>query len=208
MQEIILLTCELLSALIPFLLAFIAYVHTQKTRGAGLKTGTTILVVMLALYATAVFHVTGAGTLYDALRYRLSLSPEQINLLPFSREIDPVGYLFNLVLFLPLGILIPLLRGKRRSLLFTAGAGAAFSMLIELSQLLNNRSTDIDDLLLNTMGAIIGFALYRAWDRGRKARDHGESVSTAVLIISILVPFLGRFLLFNEMRLARVLYGF
>ena len=73
MQEIILLTCELLSALIPFLLAFIAYVHTQKTRGAGLKTGTTILVVMLALYATAVFHVTGAGTLYDALRYRLSL---------------------------------------------------------------------------------------------------------------------------------------
>ena len=84
MQEIILLTCELLSALIPFLLAFIAYVHTQKTRGAGLKTGTTILVVMLALYATAVFHVTGAGTLYDALRYRLSLSTEQINLLPFS----------------------------------------------------------------------------------------------------------------------------
>ena len=46
MQEIILLTCELLSALIPFLLAFIAYVHTQKTRGAGLNTGTTILVVV------------------------------------------------------------------------------------------------------------------------------------------------------------------
>lgn len=208
MKEIILLACELLSAGIPFLLAFIVYAHMRKTRGVGLKTGTTILVVMLALYVTAAFCVTGAGTLYDALRYRLALSPEQINLLPFSKEIDPVGYLLNIVLFLPLGILAPLLRGKRRPLLFTVGAGAGLSLLIELSQLLNNRSSDIDDLLLNTIGAILGFALYCVWDRGRKARDHRESVSTAVFIISILVPFLGRFLLFNEMGLAKLLYGF
>ena len=208
MKEIILLACELLSAGIPFLLTFIVYAHMQKTRGVGLKTGTTILVVMLALYVTAAFCVTGAGTLYDALRYRLALSPEQINLLPFYKEIDPVGYLLNIVLFLPLGILAPLLRGKRRPLLFTAGTGAGLSLLIELSQLLNHRSTDIDDLILNTMGAILGFALYRVWDRGRKARDHRESVSTAVFIISILVPFLGRFLLFNEMGLAAWLYGF
>lgn len=208
MKEIILLACELLSAGIPFLLAFIFYAHRQKKRGAGLKTGTTILVVMLVLYATAVFHVTGAGTLYDALRYRLALSTEQINLLPFSKEIDLVGYLLNIVLFLPLGILTPLLRGKQRPLLFTAGAGAALSLLIELSQLLNNRSTDIDDLILNTIGAIFGFALYRVWNRGRKAGDHGESVSTAVFIMSFLVPFLGRFLFFNEMGLVAWLYGF
>lgn len=74
MKEIILLACELLSAGIPFLLTFIVYAHIQKTRGVGLKTGTTILVVMLALYVTAAFCVTGAGTLYDALRYRLALS--------------------------------------------------------------------------------------------------------------------------------------
>lgn len=208
MKEIILLACELLSVGIPFLLAFIFYAHRQKKRGACLKTNTTILVVILALYATAVYHVTGAGTLHDALRYRLALSLEQVNLLPFSKEIDPVGYLLNIVLFLPLGILAPLLRGKQRTLLFAAGAGAAFSLLIEVSQLLNNRSTDIDDLILNTTGAILGFALYRVWNRRRKAGDHRESVSTAVFIISILVPFLGRFLFFNEMGLAAWLYGF
>ena len=208
MKEIILLDYELLSAIIPFLLAFIIYTHTQKKRGTGLRIRTTILVITLTLYVTAVFHVTGAGTLYDALRYRLAFSPDQINLLPFSKDIDPVGYLLNLVLFLPLGILVPILRGNRSRFLFTAGAGAAFSLLIEASQLLNNRRTDIDDLLLNTMGAILGFALYHAWNRGRKARDPGESVSTAVFIISFLVPFLGRFLFFNEMGLARLLYGF
>ena len=208
MKESILLACELLSAGIPFLLAFIFYAHRQKKRGVGLKTGTTILVVMLALYAIAVFHATGAGTIYDALRYRLALSPDQFNLLLFSKEIDPVGYLLNIVLFLPLGILVPILRGDRRPFLFTAGAGAAFALLIELSQLLNNRSTDIDDLLMNTIGGILGFALYRVWDRRRKAGDYGESASTAIFILSFLVPFLGRFLLFNEMGLAGWLYGF
>ena len=208
MKEIILIACELLSTIIPFLLTFILYTRTRKKRGAGLKTNTKILVVMLALYATVVFHVTGAGTLYDALRYRLALSPEQVNLLPFSKEIDPVGYFLNLVLFLPLGILTPLLRGNRRPLLFTAGTGAAFSMLIEGSQLLNNRRTDIDDLILNTLGAILGLALYCVWNRGRKAENHGEPVSTAVFLMSFLVPFLGRFFLFNEMGLAKALYGF
>ncbi|HBT95229.1 MAG TPA: hypothetical protein DEB24_03600 [Coriobacteriia bacterium] len=35
------------------------------------------------------------------------------------------------------------------------------SLLIELSQLLNNRLTDIDDLIINTVGALIGFLLCR-----------------------------------------------
>ena len=208
MKEVILLACELLPAVIPFLLAFILYAHAQKKRDAGLKTGTAILVILLGLYATAVYHVTGAGTLYDALRYRFSFSPEQINLLPFSRKIDPVGYLLNLVLFLPLGILAPILRGNRRPLLFAAGAGAAFSLLIEGSQLLNNRSTDIDDLILNTMGAVLGAALYRVWARRRNETDQGGSVSMTVFIMSFLVPFLGRFLFFDEMGLAGLLYGF
>ncbi|MED1407146.1 VanZ family protein, partial [Bacillus mycoides] len=32
---------------------------------------------------------------------------------------------------------------------------------IELNQLLNNRITDIDDLFTNTLGAIIGYVLYK-----------------------------------------------
>ena len=38
----------------------------------------------------------------------------------------------------------------------------SFSLAIELNQLLNNRITDIDDLFTNTLGAIIGYLLYRA----------------------------------------------
>ena len=40
--------------------------------------------------------------------------------------------------------------------------GILFSLAIELNQLLNNRITDIDDLFTNTLGAIIGYLLYKA----------------------------------------------
>ena len=39
----------------------------------------------------------------------------------------------------------------------------SFSLAIELSQLLNNRITDIDDLFTNTLGAMVGYLLYRAF---------------------------------------------
>ena len=39
--------------------------------------------------------------------------------------------------------------------------GIPFSLAIELNQLLNNRITDIDDLFTNTLGAIVGYVLYK-----------------------------------------------
>ena len=37
----------------------------------------------------------------------------------------------------------------------------SFSLAIELNQLLNNRITDIDDVFTNTLGAIVGYVIYR-----------------------------------------------
>ena len=39
--------------------------------------------------------------------------------------------------------------------------GILFSLAIELNQLLNNRITDIDDVFTNTLGAIVGYVIYR-----------------------------------------------
>lgn len=38
--------------------------------------------------------------------------------------------------------------------------GFMLSLIIEIFQLLNVRATDIDDLLMNTLGAVIGFIIY------------------------------------------------
>ena len=70
-----------------------------------------------------------------------------------------INLLGNLCIFLPVGLFPPLLwRGMtfRRCALL----GFCCSLLIELLQLPQARMADIDDLWLNTLGAVLGFLLY------------------------------------------------
>ena len=65
------------------------------------------------------------------------------------------------------------LDGKASAIVEVVLAGFAFSLCIELSQLLlYSRGTDIDDLLTNTAGAFMGAVLYflikRAGSKGKK----------------------------------------
>ena len=69
----------------------------------------------------------------------------------------------NIALFIPLGLLYPLCKKRRVSfphiLIVTAGATA----LIELLQFafLSSRSADVDDLILNFIGGMIGYLIYK-----------------------------------------------
>ena len=94
--------------------------------------------------------------MYDLFLYGGEIRPEQINLLPFSRHVDLTAYLLNIVLFLPFGFLVPWFCSRMSGAGRVAAGGLGLSLLVELSQLLNNRSTDVDDLLLNTLGALAG----------------------------------------------------
>ncbi len=70
-----------------------------------------------------------------------------------------LNFLGNLAVFVPLGLFPALLfRGAswRRSTL----VGLATSVLVEVGQYFLARSTDIDDVILNTLGAMCGFWLW------------------------------------------------
>ena len=78
----------------------------------------------------------------------------------------------NIVMFMPIGF-FPKLLWRRWSWWKSALAGFAASVTIELAQLFTERSTDIDDVILNTLGALLGWLLAwlfeRLWPRGAKA---------------------------------------
>ena len=79
--------------------------------------------------------------------------------------------------------------------------------LIEISQLLNSRSTDVDDIILNTAGALAGAVLFRFLSRFRMVRPvHCQNGWAAYA--AIFFSFLCRFFLYDEMGLAKILYGF
>jgi glycopeptide antibiotics resistance protein len=83
----------------------------------------------------------------------------------------------NLAAFVPLGMLIPLVFG-RRSLALVLMAGLAVSLAIELGQLALSvvlgfafRSADIDDVIVNVTGAALGYLLFLAVAAFRTRRE-------------------------------------
>ncbi|MEU5217042.1 VanZ family protein [Streptomyces sp. NPDC020807] len=65
----------------------------------------------------------------------------------------------NVLLGVPFGILLPLLSRKARGFLRVALVTAATMLLVELVQgaLVTGRAFDVDDVLLNTTGALLGY---------------------------------------------------
>jgi glycopeptide antibiotics resistance protein len=83
------------------------------------------------------------------------------------------NYVGNLLLFLPWGILTPAAFSmqKKRFVLLTV----AVILSVELAQYLSMLgSFDVEDLILNVIGAMIGFAVFR-WITMRNARKQDET---------------------------------
>lgn len=94
-----------------------------------------------------------------------------INLLPFASivqlltETNPAvaqyNILGNVALFVPFGVLLPLLFVRLRAIGPLLWRVALISLVIEVVQLATRaRATDIDDVILNTIGAGLGFIVY------------------------------------------------
>lgn len=93
--------------------------------------------------------------------YHLTLDTA-INTVPFADLFTNFHqYALNILLFVPTGLLLPMLWQRFEKLPITLIWGFFFSLSIEAIQLLNNRITDIDDLLMNTAGILSGYCLCR-----------------------------------------------
>ena len=82
----------------------------------------------------------------------------------------------NIFLFLPLGIFLPALFAKFDSLARVLLTAFALSAGIEAVQFISRligsfRTVDVDDVLLNTLGAAAGFFVYKVGRRARRQRE-------------------------------------
>jgi hypothetical protein len=82
----------------------------------------------------------------------------------------------NTLLFVPLGAALCVLGLRIRTTMLVAGGLAA---LVEVAQLLvAGRTTSVDDLLLNTLGALLGHLLVGVWLRSRPLTPSADKVRT------------------------------
>lgn len=86
---------------------------------------------------------------------------------PSLRMISVINLGGNIIMFIPLGFLLPPVFPKLKNLTSVLVTTAAIIICVELIQLLTLvGSCDIDDLILNMLGGAIGFCLYRIWNKG------------------------------------------
>ena len=103
----------------------------------------------------------------ENIRFRVS-HEVGVNLVPFTifkhyKDIFDRQITGNFIMLLPLGIFLPLLYKHASSLIKVILISLLISISIELIQLINNsRRTDIDDVILNTAGAMIGYLIYKS----------------------------------------------
>lgn len=71
-----------------------------------------------------------------------------------------VNIVGNVIMFAPLGFFVPLLWRKLHGFWRMTALGAAISCAIELAQVFILRSVDVDDVMLNTLGVLLGYGLY------------------------------------------------
>ncbi|WP_430782928.1 VanZ family protein [Actinoplanes sp. G11-F43] len=126
-----------------------------------------------------------AGALYLTGVVAVTLLPLQIatglyaNQVPWYEKasyipiitIDLRTFVLNIVMLLPFGFLLPMLR-RIDSVKQIAWLSLAFSATVELIQFATNvlvssgRTPDVNDLLANTLGGVLGFL---AWRTARRA---------------------------------------
>ena len=92
--------------------------------------------------------------------------PLWINLIPIVHLFDVYdGWLINIIgniaMFIPVGLVWPFCFKQLDTLRKTVLAGAGLPLLIEITQLpFYDRCSDVDDLILNTTGILIGAIIY------------------------------------------------
>lgn len=111
---------------------------------------------------------------------------------------DITNSYLNVLLFIPLGIFVPCLWPEYRSMMKTVGLGLMTSLGIEILQIFTFRATDINDVITNVAGTMIGYLIGRLIIKrfpqlnwlGCKERELYLLYATVVVVMFFSQPFI------------------
>ena len=145
----------------------------------------TALYFLFSLYLCAVYEIVGLLNISYIQYFRFE---PNVNYVPFLGIVeDARNSLLNVLLFVPLGVVLPLIWDQYRVFWKTALFGLFLSMAVELAQMFFGRTTDINDLIMNTCGAMLGYAC--ACPVFHKVRAGKRNDSVLLVMLSAAVMF-------------------
>lgn len=149
----------------------------QETKTWIRRTG----VVMFLLYLLALAYFLFFSENYG--RVVIGEGEYHYNLVPFQEirrfwiyreQVGTFAWMSNLagnvVGFLPYGYILPIIFRNLRNVWSIVFSGFLFSLMVETIQLITKVGCfDVDDLMLNTLGALLGYLAFAICDKIRRA---------------------------------------
>lgn len=142
-----------------------------------------LLILLFFVYLAALVYFVffaeeyGRTNLSDELMYNLTPFQEIRRYIEYRAMIGMPAVILNLVgnivAFMPFGFLLPMINTAERRSYMIFLLTFELSLVIEVVQLFSRvGSFDVDDLILNTLGGLIGYWAYKAIRSiGRKIAD-------------------------------------
>ena len=138
------------------------------------KLGWVLFLMYLCLLAYFMFFSESFGRTDTDRGYAYNLVPlkEITRYFRYYRTLGMPLFLINIVgnmvAFMPFGFFLPIISRRSRKWYNTVSFGLIFSLILVTLQLIFKvGSFDVDDMLLNTVGAGLGFLVYRTVQRTR-----------------------------------------
>lgn len=159
-EGIMILVRSIFSGIIIYSLILGILYLTNKRRRIEIKKS--IAELMLSIYMVALLRITGIIGMKFYISYVMN-GFYNLNLEPFT-DISKGSILMiilNILLFVPYGTLLTIVFKKRKwnwKKIMVIGFITTFS--IEALQLFGGRFAEIDDIIANTLGTVLGFILY------------------------------------------------
>ena len=152
-------------------------------KNTKLKTFSRILFIcyiMAALYFMLFSEAMGRNIHSENYRYNLVLFKE---IKRYLYNVETIGIwsviinlLGNVIFFIPFGIILPITSRKFTKLYRVIFLMFGFSLFVELMQLIFKIGAfDVDDILLNVIGAFIGYMIYYFGKRKIKPRKRKKN---------------------------------
>lgn len=131
----------------------------------------TICFLLFIIYIIAIVYFLIFSDMFGRAHYDV----RRYNLVPFAEikrfityrggAIENVSFMLNIVgnvvAFIPFGMLIRWARNKKTRALVALLYSLSFTLLIEIVQYITKLGVfDVDDIIMNTLGGMIGYLLY------------------------------------------------
>lgn len=110
-----------------------------------------------------------------------------IQVVPFQdRTIPGIALLVeNALLFVPFGGFLCLYFKRYRNVLRTLLAGLILSLIIEILQLFTSRTTDVNDLIMNLAGTLVGYLIALIVSRKKDAYEKNDFITLLVILVIV-----------------------